>query len=124
MEDKIIMPMGWLAGRPLDIKFIIQMLQSEISGFAADLEHKAEQLPPLRQSYEDAKKTAADKEYAAKEAKDLRRYGWALWLIYWQLLTPEEKKGAVIDLEDLAGIARDYNLVLPEDLKKMIEQDE
>jgi hypothetical protein len=47
----------------------------------------------------------------------LRRYGWALWLIWWQLLPSEQKARAKVDRQDLAELAKEYNLVLPEDLK-------
>ena len=100
-KPQAIHPLGWLAGKPGSISDVIQMLSNEILGQAADLEEQA------------ARGRGGDPQRAA----DLRRYGWALWLLRWQLLTPQEKAGAVIDRASLEELSKEYKLTLPDDLK-------
>lgn len=99
-KPQAIHPLGWLAGKPGSISDVIQMLSNELLGHAADLEEQA------------ARGRGGDPRRAA----DLRRYGWALWLLRWQLLTPQEKAGAVIDRASLEGLSKEYKLTLPDDL--------
>lgn len=106
MTEKIIMPIGWLAGTNVTLPDAIQHLSLEMTGHAATLEERQE------------KDSAAGTKSPASQAYDLRRYGWAAWLIFWQLLTPEQKERSVIDLEALEELAERYNLVLPDDLQR------
>lgn len=101
---KVLIPLGWLAGQPVTVPQAVNGLSSEILGHAADLEERNE------------KDSAVGVKTLASQAYDLRRYGWALWLIHWQTLTPEQKAAAVVDPGSLAELVTTYGLTLPPDL--------
>lgn len=95
-QPMITPPLGWLAGHPVALDAALQNLSTEILAHAADLEAKPE---------------------TANQAAPLRRYGWALWLIWLQLQPPEQKGGVMVNRAALAELAAEYKLTLPGDLQ-------
>jgi hypothetical protein len=106
MTDNIIMPLGWLAGKDISLSLALKMLTDEMLGHAADLEHKAE-----RQGGANFGGPEAQKDLA--RASDLRRYGWALLLIWLQADPQAAQATPGGDTGSLAELAQQYNLILP-----------
>jgi hypothetical protein len=101
-DDKnITMPLGFLAGQNISPRLALENLASEILGHAADLEEQSSRAD--KTEHFDQAKTLHD------QARLLRRYGWALWLINAQA------GGGVVtgDPRALADLAKTYNLVIP-----------
>jgi hypothetical protein len=100
-DEKIVMPLGFLAGRSIPVKMALENLANEILGHAADLEEQSGRAD--KKENFDQGKTLHD------QARLLRRYGWALWLINAQA------GGGVLtgDSSALADLAKTHNLVIP-----------
>lgn len=99
------MPLGFLAGKEIALDMAINQLASELLGHAADLEETAER------AKRDPKKYDQTPETMEARAADLRRYGWAAWVVWLQLAErdPEELKA-------LTDVADRYKLKLPQGL--------
>lgn len=104
MTDKVYMPLGWEAGRDIPLVAALQGLSSEVLGHAADLEELAER---ARRRPKDYPQTP---EVYLSQAEDLRRYGWAIRLI-WMQVAGEKPEG----LGELPELAARFKLTLPPD---------
>lgn len=108
-DDPVIMPLGWLAGKDISLSLALKMLTDEMLGHAADLEHQAERQGGANFGGPEAQTMLA-------RAADLRRYGWALLLIWLQADPKAAQATPGSDTGSLAEIAQQYNLTLPPDL--------
>lgn len=101
----VTLPLGWGSGSPVPLEKAISQLASEMLGHAADLEEQAS-----RAKNEPNKYTQTAETLAAR-ADDLRRYGWAFFILSMQangvaLADP----GEVASMKELA---EKYKLSLP-----------
>jgi len=109
-EQKITMPLGFLAGRSIPVRLALENLASEILGHAADLEDQSGQADK-KENFDQAK-TLYD------QARLLRRYGWALWLI-----NAQAGGGTITgDPGALADLAKMHNLVIPGGMAPQADQ--
>ena len=102
MDDKrVTMPLGFLAGQNISPSLALTQLANEILGHAADLEEQSSRADKT-ENFDQAK-------ILFDQARLLRRYGWALWLINGQAGgdLPTGQPDALADL------AKTYGLVIP-----------
>jgi len=104
-EPTVIMPLGWGSGHPLTLEKAISQLGSEMLGHAADLEESA------RRAKNDPGKYDQTPETMAARADDLRRYGWAAFILGLQArgAAPADP-GEVASMKELA---EKYKLMVP-----------
>jgi hypothetical protein len=107
MVDNIIMPLGDLAGQKIPMLLALQSLSGEMIRQATNLEAMAE-----KGSEQEGNHNQSPEAMLARAA-DLRRFGWATWLI-WLQADPQAKPYA--DDQLLLKIARQQGLVLPDNL--------
>lgn len=105
MTGKVIIPLGWGAGREADLPQALQALAVEMQGHAEDLREQAHRRP---------------QEAPALEARadDLKRYALALLFIWYQTEAPAQRDlhigGSLAEYLELAGR---YGLALPPELE-------
>ena len=104
-EPTVIMPLGWGSGHPETLERAVSQLASEILGHAADLEEQA------RRAKSDPEKYNQSAETMAARADDLRRYGWAAFILGLQArgVAPADP-GEVASMKELA---EKYKLTVP-----------
>jgi hypothetical protein len=107
MTDIITMPLGDFAGQELPLFLALQTLASEMIRQATNLEAQAEKASRQPGDHIQSPETMLAR------AADLRRYGWAVWLI-WLQVDPQAK--AYANDTFLLKIARQQRLILPDDL--------
>ncbi len=98
-NQKITMPVGFLAGQSIPLDMALSHLALEMLGRAADLEERAARGDP-------------DEAALLAKAAELRRYGWALWLV-WLQSTPNAEAAPALGSPELAEAAELYRLALP-----------
>jgi hypothetical protein len=104
-EPTVIMPLGWGSGHPLTLEKAISQLASEMLGHAANLEESA------RRAKNDPGKYDQTPETMAARADDLRRYGWAAFILGLQArgVAPADP-GEVASMKELS---EKYKLMVP-----------
>jgi len=107
MADIIIMPLGDLAGQELPLFLALQTLSGEMIRQATNLEAMAEKGSEQEEDHNQRSETMLSR------AADLRRFGWAIWLI-WLQADPQAKMYSNDPL--LLKIARQQGLILPYNL--------
>lgn len=98
----VTIPLGVLRGadeQPLLLA--LQMLAVEMLGHGADLEHAAQGLSD-----------ASDRVVRQRHAYDLRRYGWALWVVWVQAAHPEWRD-TMPESETMKKLANEWELAIP-----------
>lgn len=106
-KQTVIMPLGWGSGHPDTLEKAISGLASEMLGHAADLEEQA------RRAKSDPGKYTQSPETMTARADDLRRYGWAAFILGLQARgTAPADPGEVASMKELA---EKYRLKLPPD---------
>ena len=106
-KQTVIMPLGWGSGHPLTLEKAISQLGSEMLGHAADLEEQAQRAKNDPDKYNQSAITMAAR------AEDLRRYGWAAFILGLQArCAAPADPGEVASMKELA---KKYNLTVPAD---------
>lgn len=111
LYQKVTMPLGWLAGKEVDLPRALQDLAAEMLGHRADLREKARRQPQ-------------EAEILEAHASDLERYALALWLLWWQTEEPTQREQRISG--GLAGwleIASRLSLALPAELETQARKD-
>jgi hypothetical protein len=107
MVDNIVMPLGDLAGQKVPMLLALQALAGEMIRQATNLEALAE-----KTNFEEGNHSQSPETMLARAA-DLRRFGWAIWLV-WLQTDPQAK--AYSNDRLLLEMARQQGLTLPDNL--------
>jgi hypothetical protein len=104
-DDQVIMPLGWLAGKPIGLADALTTLAIEMMAHRSDLLEIAEK----------GKMPEPERELHRRRATDLERYATAINALALQVDPERWKHG---DYSGLLELARENSITLPEWMTK------